>query len=410
MSYPRHLRLAVSGACTLLLAAPTHAQSRRTDTLVARAVAPGIVYREITDRRGPWVMHLLRVDLRRADVAIRHVRAHDQLQGRERPSDMAKRLQAEGARVLAAVNSDFFELKSGENENNQVIDGEWWKGVKVTDSPYDTFDNAHAQLAIDARGRPVIDRFVFEGHAWDRGTATPIITLNFVQPGTQEGTTLFTSRYGAATRRDSTRATVEAPMVSAGHRGDTLLFLRAGPISSQSGTAIPPNGAVLSAFGAGLRTDEVKAMADGDTVRVLLASAPRVGHGASPRTLIGGWPQIVRDGVDITGDVATREGTLSRNAELRHPRTAVGISRDGATLLLFVVDGRSENSGGMTLRELAAAMRGLGAWHAMNFDGGGSSTMLIGDRVVNVPSDSAGERTVGNALFLLGKPTKPTRR
>jgi hypothetical protein len=399
-----------SGACTLLLAAPAHAQAHRTDTLVARVVAPGVTYREITDRRGPWVMHVLRVDLRRADLAIRHVRAHDQLRGRERTSDMARRLQTEGARVVAAVNSDFFELKSGENENNQVIDGEWWKGVKLTDSPYDTFDNVHSQLAVDARGRPSIDRFVFEGHAWSRGRATPIMTMNFVQPGTPEGTTLFTSRYGATTRRDTTRAAVEAPMVSAGHRGDTLLFLRVGPVSSQSGTTIPPNGAVLSAFGAGLRADEVKAMAESDTVRVLLASAPRVGRSVSPRTLIGGWPQILRDGVDVTGDAATREGTLSRNAELRHPRTAVGISRNGATMLLFVVDGRSENSGGMTLRELAAAMRGLGAWHAMNFDGGGSSTMLIGDRVVNVPSDSTGERTVGNALFVLGNPAKPQQR
>jgi hypothetical protein len=406
----RQLRLTAGGVCMLFLAAPAHAQARRTDTLVARVVAPGVTYREITDRRGPWVMHLLRVDLRRADIVIRHVRAHDQLRGRERPSDMARRLLAAGAQVVAAVNSDFFELKSGENENNQVIEGEWWKGVKVADSPYDTFDNPHSQLAFDVRGRPSIERFVFDGHAWDRGRTTPIMTMNFVQPGTPEGTTLFTTRYGATTRRDSTRVTVEAPMVSAGHRGDTLLFLRVGAVSSQSGTTIPPNGAVLSAYGAGLRADEVKAMAEGDTVRVLLASMPRVGHRVSPRTLIGGWPQIVRDGADITSDAATREGTLSRNAELRHPRTAVGISRDGATLLLFVVDGRSENSGGMTLRELAATMRELGAWHAMNFDGGGSSTMLIGDEVVNVPSDSTGERTVGDALFLLGRPTKPQRR
>ena len=56
---------------------------------------------------------------------------------------------------------------------------------------------------------------------------------------------------------------------------------------------------------------------------------------------------------------------------------------------------------GITLVELAALMRKLGAWQAMNFDGGGSTTMVIDGRVVNVPSDTTGERAVGNALLLL---------
>jgi hypothetical protein len=402
----KHFRPNLVTTCAglaLVVGVPAHAQSRPVDTLVAREVAPGVVYRKVADSRGPWMTHLLRVDLRRGNLAIQHVRAHDQLRSRERTSDMAKRLTAAGVDVLAAVNADFFDLASGENENNQVIEAEWWKGLKVTDSPYDSFDNAHAQLAIDSRGRPMIDRFVLDGHAWAHGAVTPIMTVNFSQPGTMEGTALYTPRYGETTRRDSTRATVEAPMERVGRRGDTLLYVRRGAVSSHSGSAIPANGAVLAAFGAGLRVAEVKALAEGDTVRVLLSTLPRTSNGAMPRTIIGGWPRILRDGVDVTRDAATLEGTLSRNAELRHPRTAVGFSRDGATLYLFVVDGRSENSGGMTLAELARAMRAAGAWQAMNFDGGGSTTMLVGSQVVNVPSDSAGERTVGNALFVVGR-------
>ena len=83
--------------------------------------------------------------------------------------------------------------------------------------------------------------------------------------------------------------------------------------------------------------------------------------------------------------------------------TPVGVSRDGNTMLLVTVDGRSTRSVGMTLVELATLMRRLGAWQAMNFDGGGSTTMVIGGAVVNVPSDSAGERAVGNALFVMKK-------
>jgi exopolysaccharide biosynthesis protein len=116
---------------------------------------------------------------------------------------------------------------------------------------------------------------------------------------------------------------------------------------------------------------------------------------------MGGWPRILRDGQDVAVDAPTVEGTISRNAETRHPRSAIGFSRDSSTLFLLVVDGRTRKSVGMTLVELAALMRRVGAWQAMNFDGGGSSTMIVNGTLVNVPSDSTGEREVGNALLLV---------
>jgi hypothetical protein len=301
--------------------------------------------------------------------------------------------------VLAAVNADFFDLESGENENNQVIAGEWWKGLKVTDSPYDTYDNVHSQLALDSLRHPSMDRFLFVARAWARGAETPILTLNASPTGTYEGTALFTARYGAATPRDTTRPTAEAPLVAVGRRGDTSFYLRRGPVASSSGTGIPRGGAVLSAYGT--RMAAVQALAEGDTVRILLGMTPAR---RPPALVIGGWPRILRDGRDVARESATIEGTISRNAEARHPRTAVGFSRDSATLLLVVVDGRSTASVGMTLVELAALMRRVGAWQALNFDGGGSTTMVVDGAVVNVPSDATGEREVGNALLVVRTP------
>jgi hypothetical protein len=387
---------------TLLVALACAPAPRPTAPAPAgRALAPGVAYTQYTDPRGPWAINLVRVDLRQRGIEIRAARAHDALKGRERVSDMVRRANATGSRVLAAVNADFFNLESGENENNQVIDGEWWKGLKVTDSPYDTWDNAHVQFGVDATGRPLIDRFILDGKAWDHAPPTPILTVNSNPTGRLEGTALYTSRFGATTPRDTTRRTVEAPLSAVGRRGDTILFVRRGAISTASGSTIPDGGAVLTAYGTGLRSDEVKAMAEGDTVRVLLATLPRIPHAAAPRMLIGGWPRILRDGLNVATDAPTEEGTLSRNAELRHPRTAIGFSRDSSTLFLLTVDGRSENSGGMTLVELADVMRELGAWQAMNFDGGGSTTMVVEGRVVNRPSDKEGEREVGNAVMIV---------
>ena len=105
--------------------------------------------------------------------------------------------------------------------------------------------------------------------------------------------------------------------------------------------------------------------------------------------------------VEVGFLAATLEGTISRNAEMRHPRTSVGFSRDSSTLYILTVDGRSQASVGMTLVELASVMRELGAWQAMNFDGGGSTTMVVDGKVVNHPSDKEGERAVGNALLVV---------
>lgn len=394
----RNLRLQ-SVAFGMCAASPMASWAQAGDTLVSRLLAPGVDYRQFNDKTGPWRANLVRINLRVAAVEFRPARASDALRGREKTTGMVQRATDNGATVLAAVNADFFELKLGENENNQVINGEWWKGLKVTDSPYDTYDNVHIQFGIDSDGHLLMDRFILDGRFWAHGAMTPIVTVNSIPSGTYEGTALFTPRYGARTPVDTTRKSVEGAVLAAGRRGDTLLFVRRGTANASNGNLIPENGAVLSAYGP--RADAVKATNDGDTVKVLLATLPRIKHGATPSALIGGWPRILKNGVNVAAEAATVEGTLSRNAEARHPRTAIGFSRDSSRVYLLTVDGRSENSGGATLIELAGLLRKLGAWDAMNFDGGGSTTMVVGGRVVNMPSDSAGERAVGNALMVV---------
>ena len=399
------LQTALRKICHLSLAlglsaiGPRHLWAQKGDTLVSQLLAPGVEYRQFSDKTGPWRANLVRINLRVATVEFRPARAGNALRSREKTTAMVQRATDNGATVLAAINADFFELKLGENENNQVINGEWWKGLKVTESPYDTFDNVHIQFGIDADRHVLMDRFILDGKFWARGAMTPIVTVNAIPSGAIEGTTLFTARYGARTPVDTVRKSTEAPLLTAGHRGDTLLYVRRGAISASNGSVIPENGAVLSAYGA--RADAVKTLAEGDTVKVLLATLPRIKHGATPSTLIGGWPRILQNGMDVASEAATVEGTISRNAEARHPRSAIGFSRDSSRVYLLTVDGRSENSGGATLIELAELMRKLGAWDAMNFDGGGSTTMVVGGKVVNAPSDAEGERAIGNALMVI---------
>lgn len=109
--------------------------------------------------------------------------------------------------------------------------------------------------------------------------------------------------------------------------------------------------------------------------------------------VVSGHPQIVIDGV------AQPTGTSSF-CTTRHPRTMVGISKDNRTFYMAVVDGRSTASVGMTCGEMGTLMKGLGAYTALNLDGGGSSAMYVaGVGIVNTPSDGS-ERVVGNHLAL----------
>jgi uncharacterized protein (TIGR03382 family) len=116
------------------------------------------------------------------------------------------------------------------------------------------------------------------------------------------------------------------------------------------------------------------------------------------REIVSGHPTLLADGVarDNTGDA----GLCAQ----RHPRTAIGLSRDKRTLILAVVDGRRSSMIGMTCAELGALMAFAGAHDAVNMDGGGSSAMwLAGLGVVSSPSDSTGERTVANHLGVFAR-------
>lgn len=110
---------------------------------------------------------------------------------------------------------------------------------------------------------------------------------------------------------------------------------------------------------------------------------------------VSGWPLIVNQCTPLKAKDLPGSDAFTRAP---HPRTAVGLSKDGNTMYLVVADGRRTGIPGMTLAELAELMSDeLGACTAINLDGGGSSTMWVGDKVVNRPSDGV-ERPVADHL------------
>ena len=106
-----------------------------------------------------------------------------------------------------------------------------------------------------------------------------------------------------------------------------------------------------------------------------------------------------------SGRVTVGENEEVARAMSSNPRTAIGIKADG-TYLFVVADGRTEESEGLSLYDLAEFMKELGAVTAYNLDGGGSSTMVFNGNVINNPTGGrAGhgegtERSVSDIVYI----------
>lgn len=108
-------------------------------------------------------------------------------------------------------------------------------------------------------------------------------------------------------------------------------------------------------------------------------------------------PALLKDGL-----VTVTEGQEVGKAMVSNPRTAIGVI-DSLRYVFVVSDGRTAQSEGMSLYELANFLRGLGVETAYNLDGGGSSTMVFNGAVVNNPTTnghSVKERSVSDIVYI----------
>ena len=382
------------GVCALAALFSGTAQAQ-WDSSSVRTIVPGVVHRRLVLNSGPWRINVLEIDLRRRDISLRGVKGNDAFASREKLSSMAARYKGPG-RVVAAVNTDFFDVKTGESENNVIIEGVMTKGVILSDSPHDRFNARHSQLGVDWSNHAFIERFALDAKLVRRDRTTKLDGINY-RPPYPDAITLFTSFAGDSTPRDTTsRNSALVPLKLVRQSMGEMVFAVAG--NATEGGRLPTQaGAVL--IGDGERREEVRSIGRrGGTLTVTTAVWP---HHGKLRTVTGGWPVIVNDGKSVAEYADFVEGTFPRFSATRHPRTAAGISENGSTLYLITVDGRRESDSGMSLSELAKTMMQLGAYEAMNFDGGGSTTMVIDGQVVNRPSDQAGERPIGSGLLIV---------
>lgn len=274
---------------------------------------------------------------------------------------------AQQAGAFAAINSSYFD-NSKWIVGNLKINNEW---VSCDFTP-------RTALVIDQTGKAkIMPDLYYEGQAAAGSGKTAAIT-GINRERLAGDLILYNSFFGQSTATNKFGREVRI------ERGKVT------EIGLNGNLALRPGSIVLS--GHGRSADFLKTLKIGSSVEIRQTLEQEEADKA--KYVIGAGPLLVSNGkVSVT---AEKEKFPADIAVGKAPRTAIGLKADGG-ILLVVAEGRSETSAGLTLNELADYMVKLGAQEAMNFDGGGSSEMVLNKEVKNNPSDGS-ERPVRAGL------------
>jgi len=351
-----------------------------------KTVQDGIEYAELEREvdKLPVKMNLLRLDLTKVRLDVVH--AMDAAIGLEKTSSIAARYGA-----LAAINAGFFRIDrsifEGDDVSNLQIDG------KVLS---ESLSNRIALFIANSPTRTTV--------GINHLNLIGVLAVNkqpFDAPGInrerrENDLVVYTPEFHRTTLTDP--------------KGIEIVVQNGkitGILDGRGSSKIPADGFVISA--SGKRREEVLAKAKIGAKASFMFTQVNFGNGLSDNPegfapsilntedIVSGVPLLVLNGkVKITWE---QEKSSKAFVETRHPRTAVAKLKDGK-FLMVTVDGRSEQSAGINLQNLAEILLELGASDAMNLDGGGSTTMFLNGKVVNKPSDKEGERRVGDAILV----------
>lgn len=352
-------------------------------------VAPGFIHYSISDPTGPFSIQILEVDLTIPGNKLTTVLAKDKLgTGFERTSTLSARKSISGNIVVGAVNGDFYGISAPTNpygflSNSQIINSEFVFGRSHIRSSFGVIEDT----------KPIVQVINFSGAVISASSVTENITGINSERWT-DYLILYNEYIGNSTLTNQYGTEVELEPIDAFVTNSNVRFIVLDKQSGMGSMTIQPGRYVLSGHGTS-KTYLDQNIFEGDTIALVLGTSPDLGNVTA---LIGGGPRLLINGSKPSTFIGF-EGFGADFVESRHPRTAVGYNEDSTKAFFVVVDGRQTISVGMSLNELADLMLSIGAHNAVNLDGGGSSTMVVHNQVVNSPSDPGGERSVANALF-----------
>ncbi|SDH18527.1 Ig-like domain (group 2) [Alteribacillus persepolensis] len=316
-------------------------------------------------------------------------------------SEQSRNATREGHRVVGAINASFFDMGAGSTQlpfsiitkNNEIISfGRVSEGREHYRSEPIVFGETRD-------GKVAIGEYQARAHTEVNGKTVTVDNINATRRSSEA--VLFTPAY-IDKRTGTNQYGVEIIVEQASGNPESFSFgeTLSGTVTAirdydaVGNAAIPENGFVISANGD--RYDQLKDVSVGDSISVK-ATINNQWQDAS--FILGSGPQLVKNGeVNITMD------PNSWRYKSQTARTAVGVNASGDKAFMVTLDNAD-------IGELARYMKNIGADRALNFDGGGSTTLVArqhGDEYASVMNRlSAGsERAVSSTLQAIS--TAPT--
>ena len=329
------------------------------DDMSSHTIAPGVVHKV---HRGAMYINLLDVDLLHAAVQVKPVLAGESFNKLDEVRDQAHKCNA-----IAAVNGNYFK-RDGTPLGTLIIDGEWISGPLM--------DRTCMGLTHD--GRILVDRVTMHGQLETSNPEVKTVWVNNINQPRRHGSHLiaYTRRWGTSAHMD--------------YEGTMLAVDATGRIVDKQlkAVSIPPGGYALS----DCKSSITAKLNVGDLVHISWHPTPEPWNNVV--NAVSGGPVLIRDGKLFVGlkDEGFRQSWTSNHI---HARTAVGVTAD-RHLLLATIEGPH------TLWDVAKFLRKLGAVDAMNLDGGGSTTMVIGGNTVT-KNENKVQRRVASSLVVLAR-------
>jgi hypothetical protein len=392
-------KVVVTLAMSLLVLQSAVAQAGFASTYEQFPVSSGVKYKENKEVINTYdqSIKVLEVNLQdpytRLDVSIPEL---GKISG---TTAQAKAVHLEGNRVVGAINGSFFDTKT-KLPMYLIAQNDILVNSGIIASGRDQYVNEPIAFGINAGGKAQIEYFDLDLTVSHNGTVTDMTSMNKIRnndnlilytPDYMDGYT-NTNQYGyeviftgASKNKDLAFGDVITGTVSA---------KREYASTTNTNSQIPADGFVLSAHGE--QMEFLKNMQVGEQVSISIDIDDKW---KGSKYILASGPRLVDNGA-----VSLSIDPNSSRARERAPRTAIAVDRTMTKVFMVTVDGRAEGySKGMNLTEFAQYLVKLGAYKALNLDGGGSTTMLArkhGDdmaSLINRPSDGW-ERAVSTTL------------
>lgn len=347
--------------------------------------ASGVAYRKyhLKTSRGTMTVHTVQIDPM-SSYALMPVIANNQVGTVAPVSQLASQVNA-----VAAINGGFFD--TGKTRLPVGL-------VKIKRRIiFEQFLN-RAVLGIDEGGRLHFDRFRLHSYLYipSIDCATPIHGYN--RPRKNKEIVVYTPEFGPTTKTNEWGVEIVLHRISPDTVDEPFILLEPDRYIatnvSHMDTAIPSDGVVVSIHLPALKELSWPGKVFPGVEMQLKSNVPP-GWESYPY-LLGGGPLLLKDGRVV---LDARVEQFGKSFSGPNARTAVGRTATDKNLII-VVD-RTGSANGVSWDELAVLCRDLlKCTDAMGFDGGGSSTMYVGDQVVNQPAGGA-PRKVANILAVV---------